>query len=257
MESLRESVKRGLVILLLLAVWGNANESLRIADSCYAARAENAVGDKANAKNARLMIENYRNAMDDPSVREKATIGYVRSLYFSFRFVHFDKSKRKAKLDSLKEVSEFAYKHYPKNRELARIYTSALSMWGNERGALASVKDGVANTVKEVATAAEDWQLLGRAHFVLPYVPLILPWPDKKLADKYLNMALQQDPRDLYNYYFLAELRFNQKRYADALDLIDRALSRGIRTNYFLEDKRVRWKLRELLKEINAKLDKK
>ena len=80
---------------------------------------------------------------------------------------------------------------------------------------------------------------------------------DKKLADKYLNLALQKNPRDLYNYFFLAELRFDQKRYADALDLIDRGLSRGIRTNYFLEDKRGRWELKELQKKINAKLDKK
>ena len=61
----------------------------------------------------------------------------------------------------------------------------------------------------------------------------------------------------MYNYFFLAELRFDQKRYADALNIIDRGLSRGIRTNYFLEDKRGRWKLKELQKKINAKLDKK
>ena len=55
----------------------------------------------------------------------------------------------------------------------------------------------------------------------------------------------------------MAELRFDQKRYADALNLIERGLSRGIRTNNFLEDKRGRWKLKELQKKINSKLDKK
>ncbi len=234
-----------------------ANEDLRVADSCYAARAERAKGDKADARNAKIMIEHYQKAMGDSSVWERATEGYVKSLFFSFRFVHFEKNRRKAKLDSLKSISETAYKQFPKNREIAHVYASALSMWGNERGALTSVKDGVAAKVRDVATAAEDYQVLGRAHFVLPYVPLILSWPDKKLADKYLNMALQNDPRDLYNYFFLAELRFDQKRYADALDLIDRGLSRGIRTNYFLEDKRGRWELKELQKKINAKLDKK
>ena len=181
----------------------------------------------------------------------------MKSVFFSFRFVHFEKNQRKAKLDSLKAISETAYQQFPKNKEIAHVYASALSMWGNERGALTSVKDAVAAKVRDVATAAEDYQVLGRAHFVLPYVPLILSWPDKKLADKYLNMALQKNPRDLYNYFFLAELRFDQKRYADALDLIDRGLSRGIRTNYFLEDKRGRWELKELQKKINAKLDKK
>lgn len=252
-------MKRFLVLFLLFAVCGMglANEDLRVADSCYAARAERAKGDKADAKNAKMMIEHYLKAMGDSSVWERATEGYVKSLFFSFRFVHFEKNQRKAKLDSLKAISETAYQQFPRNKEIAHVYASALSMWGNERGALTSVKDGVAAKVRDVATAAEDYQVLGRAHFVLPYVPLILSWPDKKLADKYLNMALQKNPRDLYNYFFLAELRFDQKRYADALDLIDRGLSRGIRTNYFLEDKRGRWELKELQKKINAKLDKK
>ena len=252
-------MKKILVLLLTLALCGIslANENLRMADSCYAARAERAVGDKANAKNAKLMIENYLKAMSDPAVEERATEGYVRSLFFSFRFVHFEKHQRKAKLDSLKTISEAAYQKFPKNREIAHVYASALSMWGNERGALTSVKEGVATTVRDVAIMAEDYQVLGRAHFVLPYVPLVLSWPDKKLADKYLSLALEKNPRDLYNYYFLAELRFDQKRYADALNVIDRGLSRGVRTNFFLEDKRGRWQLKELQKKINAKLDKK
>lgn len=248
-----------IAILLILLCCGNlfANEDLRIADSCYAARAERANGDKADKKNAKKMIEHYRKAMEDSTVIEDATAGLVRSLYFSFRFVPFDKNKRKGKLDSLKVTSEEAYRKFPQNKEIAHIYATAISMWGNERGALTSVKEGVASTVRDVATASENWQVLGRAHFVLPYIPLILSWPDKKLADKYLTLALQNDPKDLYNYLFLAELRFDQKRYADALDLIDRALSRGVRTSFFMEDKRGRWKLKELQKQINAKLDKK
>ena len=248
-----------LLALALLLAWGTgfANEDLRVADSCYAARAERAKGDKADPKNAKLMIDSYLRAMADTSVWERATEGYVKSLFFSFRFVHFEKKHRKAKLDSLKAISETAYKQFPKNKEIAHVYASALSMWGNERGALTSVKEGVATTVRDVAISVEDYQVLGRAHFVLPYVPIVLSWPDKKLADKYLNMALEKDPKDLYNYFFLAELRFDQKRYADALDIIDRGLSRGIRTSYFLEDKRGRWQLKELQKKINAKLDKK
>ena len=37
-----------------------ANDDLRFADSCYAARAERAKGDKADAHNAKLMIDAYR-----------------------------------------------------------------------------------------------------------------------------------------------------------------------------------------------------
>lgn len=250
-------MKKLIAILLLLAAWTCANEDLRIADSCYAVRAENAVGDKADKKNAELMIAKYKAAMADPAVEEKAAVGLVKSLFFTIRFTKVEKNKRMKTLDAMKIDAEKAYQKFPQNKEIAFCYLSILSMWGNERGALTSVKEGVANTVRDVATATENWQVLGRAHFVLPYVPLVLPWPDKKLADKYLTMAMQKDPKDLNNYFFLAELRFDQKRYADALDLIDRGLSRGVRTSNFLEDKRGRWHLKELQKEINKKLDKK
>lgn len=248
---------RVFTLISLCAGIAMANEDLRFADSCYAARAERSVEDKADVENAKKMIAAYKRAQSDPEVAEEATAGFVRSLYFACRFVPFDKKLRSSRLDSLKSVSEAAYNKYPKNKEIAHIYVSALSMWGAERGPLTSVKEGVAVKVRDIATATNNYQVLGRAHQLLPYVPIVLSWPDKALAEKYLVMALEQDPKDLYNYFFLAELRFDQKRYADALNIIDRGLSRGIRTSDFLEDKRGRWKLKELQKKINAKLDKK
>lgn len=244
-------------LLLILTGLASANEDLRFADSCYAARAERANGDKADPENARLMIEAYKRAQNDSSVVEEATAGHLKSLYFSFRFVPFEKKMRQDILDTLKNVAETAYTKYPKNKEIAHIYASVLSMWGAERSPLTSVKEGVASKVRDVATATNNYQILGRAHQLLPYIPIVLSWPNKNLAEKYLSMALEQDPKDLYNYFFLAELRFDQKRYADALDIINRGLSRGVRTNFFLEDKRGRWQLKELQKKINAKLDKK
>lgn len=251
------TIAKTLYALVFGAVFALANSDLQFADSCYAARAERSSGDKADPKNAALMKDAYRRAMQDQSVLEKATEGYVKSYYYSFRFVPFDKKKRKLHLDSLKTITESAYGKFPGNKEIAHIYATTLSMWGAEKNPLTAVKEGVASRVRDIATASNDFQVLGRAHQLLPYIPIILSWPDKALADKYLTMALEKDPKDLYNYFFLAELRFDQKRYADALNLIDRGLSRGIRTSYFLEDKRGRWQLKELQKKINAKLDKK
>ena len=239
--------------LLLAISFAGANEDLRIADSCYAARALRANGDKADAKNAKIMKEAYRKAMGDSSVLESATEGYVKTLYFCFRFVQFDEKKRQLHLDTLMQASASAYGKFPKNKEIAHIYASTLSMWGSERNVLSSLKEGIAGKVRDVATAAEDWQILGRAHFVLPYVPLLLSWPDEKLADKYLTMALEKNRKDIYNYYFLADLRYDQDRYDDAMDLIVQGLDEGVRPGYVLEDKRARWHLKELWKKIYYK----
>ena len=242
-----------LLALLLAASFASANEFLHLADSCYAARALRANGDKADAKNAALMKENYLKAMEDSTVLEAATEGYVKTLYFCFRFVQFDEKQRQMHLDSLLNASASAYEKFPDNREIAHVYASTLSMWGSERNVFTSLKEGIAGKVRDVATAAEDWQILGRAHFVLPYVPLILPWPDEKLADKYLTMALEKNRKDIYNYYFLADLRYDQKRYDDAMELIVQGLAEGYREDYLLEDKRARWHLKELWKVIDRK----
>ena len=241
------------VALLLAAGIAGANSDLRLADSCYAARALRANGDKADAKNAKIMKEAYLRAMEDSTVLEAATEGYVKTLYFCFRFVAFDEKDRQLHLDSLLDASKSAYEKFPDNREIAHVYASTLSMWGSERNTLSSLKEGVAGKVRDVATAAEDWQILGRAHFLLPYVPLILSWPDEKLADKYLTMALEKNRKDIYNYYFLADLRYNQKRYDDAMELIVQGLDEGVRPGYILEDKRARWHLKELWKIIDRK----
>ena len=241
------------VTLLLAASLASANSYLHIADSCYAARALRANGDKADAKNARIMKENYRKAMKDSTVLEAATTGYVNTLYFCFRFVAFDEKDRQLHLDSLMDASKSAYEKFPSNKEIAHVYASALSMWGSERNTLSSLKEGVAEKVRDVATAAEDYQILGRLHFVLPYVPLLLSWPDSKLADKYLTLALEKNRKDIYNYYFLADLRNDQKRYDEAIDLIDRGLDEGVRPGFVLEDKRARWHLKELWKVIYRK----
>jgi tetratricopeptide (TPR) repeat protein len=250
------SFVRFFTIVLLGAVCCFANKDLAFADSCYKSRAVRAVGDKADKKNAEAMIAAYRRAQKDSTVAEKATEGLVKSLYFSFRFVPFEKNQRKQKLDSLKTISENAYNRYPKNKQISHIYAASISMWGAEKNPLAAVKDGVAAKVRDVATATKNYQVLGRAHQLLPHIPIILSWPDKELADKYLNMALKQDPADLYNYFFLAELRFDQKKYDETQKLIDKGLARGVRKDYVLEDKRARWHLKELQKKLNAKLGK-
>ena len=242
-----------LFALLLAVSLAGANEYLQLADSCYATRALRANGDKADAKNAALMKENYLKAMEDSTVLEAATEGYVKTLYFCFRFVQFDEKQRQMHLDSLLNASASAYEKFPNNRDIAHVYASTLSMWGSERNVFTSLKEGIAGKVRDVATAAEDWQILGRAHFVLPYVPLILPWPDEKLADKYLTMALEKNRKDIYNYYFLADLRYDQKRYDDAMELIVQGLAEGYREDYVLEDKRARWHLKELWKVIDRK----
>ena len=241
---------------LLLFLWGlgESNQNLLIADSCYFRRADNAFGDKANIVLIQKMVQSYKDALKDTSVHEKASLGLLKSYYFMIRFASPNtKNQRKELIKTAKDFAHISHEHYPKNIEITKLYLILLSIWGAETNPLIAIKQGVAKKVRDLADSIQDYQALGRTHQLLPYIPLILPWPDKKLADKYLQLALKKDPKDPYNYFFLAELRFNQERYAEAENLIKKGLSLGVRTEYFLEDKRGRWELKELQKKVNYK----
>lgn len=241
--------------ILLLSVWGIgfANENLRIGDSCYFSRAENAIEDKADLKNVNKMINAYQKALIDSSVHEKAVEGLLNSYYFMLRFASPEKEKRKELLKELSLFAERMHTKYPNNIKISRLYLITLSMWGAETNPFLAVKQGVAKRVRDLADSIKDYQVLGRSHQVLPYIPIILSWPDKELAETYLVKALELDPKDPYNYFFLSEIRFDQGLYNEAEKLIQAGLSLGVRTDFFLEDKRGRWQLKELQKKIDHK----
>jgi tetratricopeptide (TPR) repeat protein len=146
-----------------------------------------------------------------------------------------------------------ALKKYPNNIKISKLYLLTLSMWGAETNPFLAVKQGVAKRVRDLADSIQDYQILGRTHQVLPYIPIILSWPDKELAEKYLVKALELDSKDPYNYFFLSEIRFDQGLYDEAEKFIQAGLDLGVRTDFFLEDKRGRWHLKELQKKIANK----
>lgn len=242
-----------LVLIGCLFSMADPVKILSQADSCYALRAEKAKGDKANRKHIDNTIRLYRSVLEDSLVSEKAALGLMRSEYFRIRFATKNDKERDKFVASAKALGDTLHSRFPNNRELTSLYATIYSMWGASIGPLKAVKQGAAARVRDLADSAKDFQILGRTHQLLPYIPLILPWPDKELALKYLLKAVHEGPKDPYSYFFLAELYFDQSEYDKAEQVIQQGLDLGVRTDYFLEDKRGRWHLKELLKKVKKR----
>ncbi len=233
-----------------------ATESAKIlsfADSCYAHRADNAKGDKADRALIDSTIAAYQKVLKDTAYAERAALGLMRSEYFRIRFASKNEKEKIKLAEHAKLLGDTLHAQFPLNREITSIYATFFSMWSANIGPLKAVKQGAAARVRDLADSAGDYQILGRAHQLLPYIPIILPWPEKKLAYHYLHLSLEQKPEDLYTYWFLAELYTDDKEYEKAEALIQQGLARGVRTDYFLEDKRGRYHLKDLQKKIDKK----
>lgn len=226
---------------------------LFVADSCYATRANKAKGDKANRSQIDKTINLYKSLLQDSLLAENAALGIMRSEYFRIRFATKNEKEKNKLIASAKTLGDTLHARFPKNKEMTSLYATIVSMWGASIGPLKAVKQGVAARVRDLADSAGDYQILGRTHQLLPYIPLILPWPDKERALKYLRLAVKNQSKDPYSYFFLGELYFDRKEYDNAEKIIQQGLDLGVRTDFFLEDKRGRWHLKELLKKVKAK----
>ncbi len=231
-----------------------ANGDLDRGNYWFENRALHSKNDRADSAVVEKMILAYKRALRDSAVEELAAERLLYAYYFKGCHVVFDHKARLKLFAESKKFGEEMHRKFPDNPKITSLYAQNLSLWANEYGAFQAVKEGAAAKVRDLSLEAKNYQFLGRAHQLLPYVPLFLNWPDKKLAEKYLLMAHEENPKDINTMLFLAELRLDQKRYDEALKYVNDALDRGVRTDFLVEDKRTRWKLKDLRKKIREKM---
>ncbi len=231
-----------------------ANGDLDSGNYWFENRALHSKNDRADSAVVEKMILAYKRALRDSAVEEFAAERLLYAYYFKGCHVVFDHKARLKLFAESKKFGEEMHRKFPDNPKITSLYAQNLSLWANEYGAFQAVKEGAAAKVRDLSLEAKNYQFLGRAHQLLPYVPLFLNWPDKKLAEKYLLMAHEENPKDINTMLFLAELRLDQKRYDEALKYVNDALDRGVRTDFLVEDKRTRWKLKDLRKKIREKM---
>lgn len=246
---------RTFLLCLLFAGIALAGSDLDSAEYWFQNRALHSKNDHADSAVVEKIIFFYKRALNDSASEERAAEGLLYVYHFKGCYATEDKDTRLKLFAEAKEFGERMHAKYPKNRGITSYYAQNLSLWAREYGPYQAVKEGAAKKVRDLSTEAENWQFLGRAHQLLPYIPILLNWPDKDLAEKYLVMAYKQNPKDPNTVLFLAELRFDQKRYEEALKLVNEAIERGVRKEFVVEDKRSRWKLKDLRGKIRKKMD--
>lgn len=245
---------RPLPFLFLLAGLCLAGQDLDSAEYWFRNRALHSKNDHADSVVVERAISFYKKALADSAAEERSAERLLYLFHFKGCYATENHEARLKLFAEAKTFGERMHAKFPKNKNISSYYAQNLSLWAREYGPFQAVKEGAAKKVRDLSTEAENWQFLGRAHQLLPYIPILLNWPDKELADKYLSLSHKQHPEEINTSLFLAELRFDQKRYGEALKLVEEALGRGVRESFVVEDKRTRWKLKDLRAKIRKKL---
>ncbi len=259
---MRFSLLTVLLFVIGAAFGMDGTRFLEQGDAYYERRAEGARGDHADQQNILTALALYRYALADSSTEEAAAGKILRAYYFQGCYAYIDAQDRMRTHTEAIEFGARYYSRFPTNPGIGYWYAVNLSLWAKERGPLQAVKEGAAERIRKIAETmiamtdsppvdqAGAYQILGRMHQLLPRVPLILTWPDKRLAEAYLRKSIEVDPDELTGYLFLGELLRDQGRHLEAAQLIYSVLKRPPRNDEYMEDNRNLWKLRQLSKSL-------
>lgn len=256
-------------------------------DRHYAARAEGAQGSRARAARVDAAIAAYTRALTQSPGELEARWKLLRAMRFKSAYVASSKEQKKEILTQAKKhgeqglavldrmlaargarsVSKASEKQIA---DLARTIPHAGEMfywdavvwgeWALVYGKLAAVKEGVADRVKRDATIVMMMsprielgggaRVLGRLHNQTPRVPFLTGWASDRLAVKYLNESLAQDPSNKVTKVFLAEAMVanNSDTKPQAIQMLREVINSPNDPNYVVEHAAAQDDARALLK---------
>lgn len=256
------------IILLLFAVTVRAEEDTQgwidKGDAFYKQRAEGSSGNWASTSNIEKAVSAYLKAYEFGEQSEALVVRLLDAFYFYATYAERDEKRVKEALKRAIEIGENALKRYPESVGINYWMAGLWGRWGEVNGILVSAKKGVANKVREYAekTVALDphyaegggYRALGRLHFKAPKIPLILSWPSKTEALKFLRLAVEAGPENTTNHLFYAESLFYEGLFGEALKHIDFILNRRVSPEKVVEMLRDKREAEELKEKVLKRL---
>ena len=188
-------------VLLLLFVSTNylfAQPELEKANLAYTSRSYGSEKNKANKSQINLAIKYYLSANRNKSTLQ-ASKGILKSYYFYGKYAVDDVEEKKKIFNNAVKLGERFIFKYPDSPGIRYWYLVNLGSWAEVYGVIAAARSGFADTMKvhsekiiELDNEYKDgggYFMLGVVHLRAPYVPFVITWPDKILAEELLERA--------------------------------------------------------------------
>lgn len=180
--------------------------------------------------------------------------------YFYATYAEKNPKKQKEVLQNAIKIGEEALKRYPNNVAINYQMAGCWGQWGLVNGIFASAREGVAQKIRYHAEKVimldssyeegSGYRILGRLHFKAPKIPIILSWPNKKEALKYLSQAVEVGPKNLTNHLFYAESLYDAGLYQEALKHVDIILNAQVNPQKVIENLRDKKEAEDLKRKL-------
>jgi tetratricopeptide (TPR) repeat protein len=245
-------------LLLLFSFLLIQEDELQKGIEYFNARAENAVGLQAKETNVNKAIQLFESQLKQ-NKNVMAAGGYLmQSLNFKARFVLTNNKERKPLYEKVIQLGTELIKKYPKDGKIRFEYISALALWAEIMGPVKSVE---ANVMAKMIYHTDQlilndsmyfegggWKAKAAMNYKMPYIPVLVTWPDKKKAVAIMKNALRHFPTNVGCNFYYGEALYENGQKELALVYFQLAIKYPNRKGFQIEDEFFKEKARKYLK---------
>lgn len=163
-------------------------------------------------------IRLYRHILresSDKRITYEALWKLLQAYYFKGNFTTDNTEEKKEIFSTGIDIGEHYIDVFADSVEINCWLGILWGYWGEVHSSLAAARKGVPGKVKHYAEKtielddhyleAGGYRMLGRLHYMVPKIPLIMGWPSNDKSLRYLKKANEIAPDNLLNKLYLAE----------------------------------------------------
>ena len=221
---------------------------------------EKVMADSATVNKA---IRLYRRAIDVNGLKYskgEAIWKLLRAYYFKGNFTTNDLAEKQQIFNRGTEIGEKYIDQYPESVEMHCWLGILWGYWGEVHSSFAAARKGVPGKVKDYAEKtiqlddryldAGGYRMLGRLHFMVPKIPLVMGWPSKEKSLEFLRKACTLAPDNLLNKLYLAETLHATGNKDEAQLLLEEILNTGEIVHDIIVDTWVKKEAQRLMEKL-------
>lgn len=226
----------GFILTAILSAQLAAEDLLAKADSLFEQRnavfdAVNILADNANVNQSIALYTKIITTSTDSKVRQEAAWKILQAYFFKAMFTTAKVSEKVSIFSEGASIGEKLLEEFPQSVAVNCWFGIVLGYKGEYDSKINSAKNGVPGRVKKIAEKvialdknyldAGGYRMYGRLHYIVPSVPLVMPWPSKQTSVEYLEKACKIAPDNLFNELYLAEVLLDQKETERAVKILN------------------------------------
>lgn len=208
-------------------------------------------------------IYHFQRSINCSDFRQQSAYYFLRSLHFKSMYTGLPDQERKRIYNEAKINGEKLSDEFPNDAGIKLWYLASAGKWIQHYGIFRAAYEGLGPKIKETCERIIEidpryengigYRMLGLVYYKAPYIPVVLTWPDEEKGISLTHKALEIEPKNIGNLFFMGKIYYMDEQYEKALLYLNMCREQKARKDYLIMERFDQMKARHYIDIIESK----